>query len=133
MTHRGSCLCGAVAYEVAGPLRNVIGCHCRQCRKTTGHFLAATAAKLSDFRITREDGLAWFRSSSTARRGFCRTCGSTLFWQGDGRDYIAIAAGSLDGETGLRIEGHIFCADKGDYYELQDGTYHRSQWLNETG
>lgn len=132
MKHLGSCLCGAVAYEVDGPLRNIVGCHCNQCRKTTGHFLAATAASLSDFRLTREDGLTWYRSSNIAKRGFCGTCGSTLFWQADGRDYIAIAAGSLDGATGLTIEGHIFCANKGDYYELHDGTYKRLQWLNES-
>lgn len=129
MKHLGSCLCGKVAYEVDGPLRDVIGCHCTQCRKTTGHFLAATAANLSDFRLVRDEGLAWYRSSDTAKRGFCRECGSTLFWQGDGRDNIAIAAGSLDGETGLTVEGHIFCADKGDYYELKDGDYQRPGWL----
>ncbi|MGE4246902.1 MAG: GFA family protein [Parvibaculaceae bacterium] len=131
MKHEGSCLCGAVAYEVDGLLRNVIGCHCRQCRKTTGHFLAATAASLDDFRLTRDEGLAWYTSSEQAKRGFCRICGSTLFWQRAERGYIAIAAGSLDGTTGLKIEGHIFCADKGDYYELHDGDYRRLQWLNE--
>jgi hypothetical protein len=129
MTHSGSCLCGAVAYEVDGRLRNVVGCHCTMCRKQTGHFMAATAAKLADFRLTREDGLAWYQSSPDARRGFCHRCGSTLFWQGKGRDYIAIAAGSLDGPTDLRLEGHIFCADKGDYYEITGGDYQRSQWL----
>lgn len=130
MTHSGSCLCGAVAYEAEGGLRKVVGCHCTMCRKTTGHFMAATAAKHANFRLTRSDGLAWYQSSPTARRGFCRICGSTLFWQGDGRDHIAIAAGTLDGPTGLTIEGHIFCADKGDYYELTDGDYHRPQWLD---
>lgn len=126
--HRGSCLCGAVAYEVDGELREVVGCHCTQCRKTTGHFMAATAAKHDDFRITRKEGLAWYRSSDQARRGFCNVCGSTLFWQGDGRDYIAIAAGTLDGPTGIRIKGHIFCADKGDYYEISDGEFEWPQW-----
>ena len=129
--HSGSCLCGAVAFEVSGPLRNALGCHCSQCRKMTGHYLAATAAKHDKFRLTREDGLAWYRSSDTARRGFCRICGSTLFWQGDGRDYVAIAAGSLDAPTGIRLEGHIFCADKGDYYEITDGDYQRPQWLKD--
>jgi hypothetical protein len=127
--HSGSCLCGAVAYEVRGNLRNAVGCHCGQCRKTTGHYLAATAARHDAFRLTRDEGLAWYRSSDTAKRGFCRTCGSTLFWQGDGRDYIAIAAGSLDPPTGIRLEGHIFCDDKGDYYEITDGDYQRPQWL----
>jgi hypothetical protein len=129
--YHGSCLCGSVRYEVHGPLRNVIGCHCLQCRKQTGHFMAATAAKLEHFRVTRSDGLKWYESSSKAERGFCATCGSTLFWRGTGRDYVAIAAGSLDAASGLRIEGHIFCADKGDYYEISDGEYQRPQGLAE--
>ena len=121
--HSGSCLCGAVRYEVSGPLRPVIGCHCTQCRKQTGHYMAATAAKLGNFKITKDDGLRWFRSSERAQRAFCQICGSTLFWQGTGRDYVAIAAGTLDGETGLAIAGHIFCADKGDYYEIEGGDF----------
>jgi hypothetical protein len=129
-SHSGSCLCGAVRYEVAGPLRPVIGCHCTMCRKQTGHYMAATAAKLDSFRITKKEGLRWFRSSPTARRAFCQICGSTLFWQGDGRDYIAIAAGTLDGATDLAIAGHIYCADKGDYYEISDGAYQRPSGLS---
>jgi hypothetical protein len=124
--HEGSCMCGAVRYEVKGPLREVIGCHCTQCRKQTGHYMAATAADLKRFRIIKDEGLRWYRSSETAERGFCQICGSTLFWQGAGRDYVAIAAGTLDGETGLSIAGHIFCADKGDYYEITDGEYQRA-------
>ena len=127
--HQGSCLCGAVRYEVEGPLREVIGCHCSQCRKQTGHFMAATAASHANFRLLEDKGLEWYEASATAKRGFCRICGSTLFWQGNGRNYIAIAAGSVDGPTGLKVAGHIFCADKGDYYEIVDGEYQRPQWL----
>jgi hypothetical protein len=127
--HRGSCLCGGVVYEVEGPLRDVIGCHCTQCRKQTGHFMAATAARHTDFKVVKQDDLKWYTSSDFAERAFCGTCGSTLFWQRKGGDYIAIAAGTLDTPTGIRIEGHIFCADKGDYYEILDGDYQRSQWL----
>ena len=54
---------------------------------------------------------------------FCKICGSTLFWQADGKDYVAIAAGTLDTPTGLKVAGHIFCADKGDYYDVLDGDY----------
>lgn len=121
----GSCLCGDVVYHVTGPLRPVVGCHCVQCRKTTGHFMAATGANLSKFTITTDSGLNWYRSSDAAQRGFCGTCGSTLFWQADGKDYIAIAAGSIDGASGLHTEGHIFCESAGDYYEISDGTFRR--------
>ena len=117
----GGCLCGAVRYEVLGPLRAVVACHCTQCRRTTGHFLAATAARESDLRMTRASGLRWYDSSTAARRGFCGDCGSTLFWHGAGRDYVSIAAGSIDGATGLALVQHIHVADKGDYYTIADG------------
>lgn len=123
----GSCLCGAVKYEVKGPLRDVIACHCEQCRKQTGNYMSATAAKDGDLRLLENRGLKWFRSSATAKRGFCGECGSVLFWKGDGRDYTAIAAGSLDGKTGLTLEGHIFCDNAGDYYEIAGGAYRRSR------
>jgi hypothetical protein len=131
--HSGSCLCRAVRYEVAGPLRPVIGCHCTQCRKQTGHYMAATAAKLTDFKITKDEGLRWFRSSDWAERAFCHICGSTLFWQGTGKDYVAIAAGTLDGMTGLAIMGHIFCADKGDYYDIEGGSFQEPSWHRPQG
>jgi hypothetical protein len=86
----------------------------------TGHIMAATAARHADFRLLSDAGLAWFASSTDARRGFCRHCGSTLFWQGDGRDYVSIAAGTLDDSGGLQIAAHIFTADKGGYYEIAD-------------
>ena len=125
--HGGSCLCGGVRYEARGPLRDVIACHCSQCRKQTGHFMAATAARARTLQGDEGRSLKWYASSAQANRGFCATCGSTLFWQGKGRDYIAIAAGTLDGDSGLRIEGHIFCADKGDYYQISDGDYQRGE------
>jgi len=62
----------------------------------------------------------WYASSAEARRGFCTRCGSTLFWQGVGRDYVSIAAGTLDDSSGLQIACHIFTADKGGYYEITD-------------
>ena len=127
----GSCLCGAVKYEVHGPLRNVVACHCAQCRKQTGTYMSATAARDSDLRIAEDRGLRWYSSSATARRGFCGECGTPLFWKGEGRDYTAITAGSLDGPSGLRLEGHIFCESAGDYYEIAGGSYRRARWMNE--
>ena len=115
---RGSCLCGQVTFTARGPLRPVIACHCRQCRKASGHYFAATSAPRDAVDITGE--VAWYQSSEWARRGFCGTCGSTLFWDGPGAN-LSFLAGSLDGPTGLKLSAHIFCADKGDYYELDDG------------
>ena len=117
MTHSGGCLCGKVTYQTNGPLRPVIACHCVQCRKTSGHHVAATSVAREQITISGQP--TWFVSSPTARRGFCGMCGSNLFWDGGGEN-ISIFAGSLDGKTGLTLKGHIFCADKGDYYDLPD-------------
>lgn len=116
----GGCLCGSVRYEVRGTLRPVVMCHCTQCRRTTGHFMAATAARLADFRFLSEGELRWYQSSQQARRGFCARCGSTLFWEGEARDYLSIAAGTLDDSSGLIVAAHIFVGDKGAYYDIDD-------------
>lgn len=111
----GGCNCGSVTYTVSGPLRPIVACHCAQCRKTSGFHVAATSAARDHIAITGAP--KWYASSSTARRGFCGTCGSNLFWDGGGT-HISIFAGTLNAPTGLSVKGHIFCADKGDYYDL---------------
>ena len=117
MAKAGGCLCGKVAYQVNGPLRPVIACHCVQCRKTSGHHVAATSCARGDIAVKGD--VTWYQSSPTARRGFCDACGSNLFWDGAGEN-LSVFAGTLDGATGLQLAGHIFCADKGDYYEITD-------------
>lgn len=119
---RGSCLCGAVRYEVRGQLRDVVACHCGQCRKQTGHFYAATDCLNEDLTIHDPDGqLRWYAASDFAQRGFCGTCGSALFWRRDGAANTSVLAGSLDDDGGIRMERHIFVGDKGEYYEIADG------------
>ena len=127
----GSCLCGAVKFTVTGPLRPVIACHCQQCRKQTGNYMSATGTRDEHLKLTEARGLKWYRSSAWAQRGFCSECGSTLFWKGDGRDYTAIAAGAIDGSTGLKLAGHIFCDDAGDYYEIAGGKFRQGQWAED--
>jgi hypothetical protein len=121
---RGGCLCGGVRYEIEGPLRDVVACHCSQCRKTSGHFMAATNAPQSAVRLTADETLRWYRSSDIAERGFCSRCGGNLFWRRlpPHVETISIAAGTLDGPvTGLRIREHIWVGDKLDYYVLEEG------------
>lgn len=117
---KGSCLCGGVRFTIAGEMRPVIACHCIQCRKQTGHFYAATAAPETALKIEGESNLTWYQSSPEARRGFCTVCGSALFWKSSDSDMVSIGAGTLDNPTGLVLSEHIYCADKGDYYEIAD-------------
>jgi hypothetical protein len=65
----GGCLCGAVRYEVRGPLRDVILCHCGQCRRWHGHLGASSSAARADVLIEDADSLVWFASSARGRRG----------------------------------------------------------------
>lgn len=117
----GSCLCGKVRYRVTGPVSAVSACHCSQCRKQSGHYYAATRAKQQQFEIDDTEALIkWYRASKDAARGFCSHCGSALFWKDDNSDYLSVLAGSIDGDTGLKIGEHIFIADKGDYYDIDE-------------
>jgi hypothetical protein len=114
----GSCLCGAVRYEVTGPLRDVVECHCAMCRKTHGHIGAYTAAPKSELKILEARGLKWYASSGRARRGFCGECGGTLFFDPVHKETISIAAGTLDSPTGLKTVVQIHVASAGDYYHI---------------
>lgn len=123
MAATGRCACGAVGYRVAGPLREVWNCHCPRCRRITGHFMAATRAAAADIRIeTGEDHLTWWAPDDTAAYGFCRTCGSTLFWRAAASpDTWSIAAGPLDPPTGLTTTKAWWTAEASDYHEHQPG------------
>lgn len=117
----GSCLCGAVRYEVHGPLRPVIACHCSQCRKTSGNYVAGTAARRADIIVLEDRGLKWYRSSERARRGFCAECGGNLFWAMVDAEHWGIMAGTIDPPTGLATAMHICVADKSDYVVIPQG------------
>jgi hypothetical protein len=106
---------------VNGPLRDVVLCHCGECRRWAGHVWAATAAQRDAVKVTGESALRWVhspRSATQAERGFCIECGSSLFWKAPDRDTISIAAGTLDEPTGLRTVRQIYVQDAGDYYEV---------------
>jgi hypothetical protein len=119
--HKGSCLCGTVTFEVTGDLPPPDACHCRQCRKQSGHYFASTDVPRSALTIHGADGITWFQSSERVRRGFCSTCGSTLFWDPVHKDRIGVAMGAFDTPTRTHLAIHIFVADRGDYYDITDG------------
>ncbi len=116
----GRCLCGAVRYDVEGPLRDVVNCHCVRCRRHTGHFMAATAADVADLTLAGDE-LRWYDATEDVQYGFCGMCGSTLFWRSADRpDTLYVAAGTLDPPTGLTTTTALFTADAGDYHRLDD-------------
>jgi len=118
----GSCLCCGVTYALSGELRPSVACHCTQCRKTSGHYWSATQVGADQFTLTRDETLTWFASSPEAERGFCNTCGASMFWKHNADNgAVSIASGTIDGATELSTDKHIYVADKGDYYDIADG------------
>lgn len=121
----GRCLCGAVTYEVRGLLRDVVLCHCVECRRWSGTGAGAFAAAYDDDLIVDGDALQWVDSPDSrrkARRGFCAACGTSLFWKAPELERTGIAAGTLDEPTGLTLAAHIYTHQVVDWDELaEDG------------
>lgn len=120
----GGCLCGAVTYEVHGPLRDIVLCHCVECLRWSGNAGAFASARDDDL-VIRGDALRWIDSPESrrhARRGFCAACGSSMFWKAADADRTGIAAGTLDPPTGLALTAHIYTHQAPDWDVLpEDG------------
>ncbi|MDY0874125.1 GFA family protein [Dongia rigui] len=119
-TYHGHCLCGAVSFEIEGPLTVPAACHCAMCRRWHGALGVYTSVPAARLKLTNSEQVVWYRSSNDAERGFCRTCGSKLFWRNVGSDGLDITMGVLDGPSNLQVSKHIWVAFKGDYYDIVD-------------
>ncbi len=125
--HKGSCLCGAVTFSVTGPLPPPDACHCTRCRRHSGHYFASTDVARDKLTVQGADSVTWYWSSEKVRRGFCATCGSSLFFDPPQLDWIGVAMGAFDQPTGTQLGMHIFVQDKGDYYTIADGLPQNAQ------
>lgn len=120
---RGSCLCGAVRYEIGGAIDEIHHCHCSRCRKAHGAAFSTfgqIAAK--DWRVTKGgDAIRRYRSSAPIERTFCGTCGSNLTFGVDGLpDALWIAIGTLDDDPGARPSAHIFATSLAPWHAITD-------------
>jgi hypothetical protein len=116
----GSCLCGAVAYEVAAPLERIAHCHCRTCRKTHGAaFSSVTAVPRESFRWVRgEDVLAAWESSPGKFRRFCSRCGSHIMAERTAQPVVLLRLGCLDTSVAeLPQQLHIWRSGAASWYD----------------
>ncbi len=119
--YKGSCLCQGTQFYIKGQLDEIVMCHCIQCRKITGHFMAATRVVRDEYIVMiKQDTLSWYDSSSYAKRGFCNVCGATMFYKNKEKDGCSISMGVLDDAPKIPIKSHIFCRYKADYYQITD-------------
>ncbi len=122
--HHGSCLCGAIRYEIRGELGPIVFCHCVQCRKAQGTaFAANSAVRAADFRIVAgAEALAAYESSPGKRRHFCRICGSPVISTRDSvPGFVRVRIGTLDSKVDARPSAHIYATAKAEWYEIRDG------------
>jgi hypothetical protein len=123
----GSCLCGAVRWEIDGRLTQIQICHAKRCQKATGSaFAPELAAKRARFRWTagEETISRWeappplLREPPPYRRAFCSACGSPVPVDVEGAEYIGMLAGVLDGELGSGAFRHIFLDQSADWHTV---------------
>jgi hypothetical protein len=120
---RGSCLCGAVRFELTRPPRDMSQCHCLMCRRAHGSaygtYLEADAA--GHRIVAGAEHVVRYASSPEAERRFCGICGSRLSFHAHGVPArVWIAAGTLDDDPGLGVSHHIFVGSKAPWYRIAD-------------
>jgi hypothetical protein len=124
---RGSCLCGAVRFEITGTTTAIGMCHCSKCRKVSG--VASNANLLAGRESLRwlsgEDALLKFalppRDGKPGWRVWrCATCGSPVPHPHVVGEAGYVPAGLLDGDPGVRVAGHIFVGSKAPWDEIAD-------------
>lgn len=120
MAREGGCMCGAVRFEVTKEITETGACHCGMCRKFSGGVYLAIEAGPEDLTFTNKDGLAVYKSSDWAERGFCKKCGSSLFYRltapGPAQGTYHFAMGSLDDTDGIKMMGEIYIDKKPEGY-----------------
>lgn len=123
----GSCLCGGVKFEGV-PSQNGTGvCHCKMCRtQSSGPFFAVRMQ--NGVTVTESRGLQWYDASDIGERGFCRECGSTMFWRSKDcpPGEWAVSAGTLPDDAVGPIFEHIWTDDQPPYYDFADTSPRRS-------
>lgn len=119
--YQGSCECQSVKFEVSGELSDITACHCYECRKSSGNYWAYTEVMPDQINFLEKDDLGWYDSTDLAIRGFCKNCGSTLFWRLKGREEWHISASSFDDPIPVKLTNHIFVTERGSFYEITDG------------
>lgn len=120
----GSCLCGAISYQITNNLGIFQYCHCSRCRKFTGSAFAPNIlVKTKDFQWLKGEShvsrytLAGAKYFATA---FCNRCGSSMPWASQGSKVIIVPAGTLDSDPGIKPMQNIFCGSGASWYTEPD-------------
>jgi hypothetical protein len=118
----GSCLCGSVTFQVAGSVRELVSCHCSECRKAYGSAFGVIAVCESKaFTYTNgEEHISAFVQSANVTRRFCKRCGSQLPIREDEHPLVGIPAGLINEDLAMSISEHIFVGSKADWWSFDE-------------
>lgn len=117
----GACLCGEVCYTTT--IKAGIGaCHCAMCRQWgAGPFMSAQPIEPVVF--TGEKNIGVYKSSQWANRGFCKQCGSNLYYRllprpefPDGA--LFLSAGTVSDQSGFKFDHEVFIEHAPDWYQF---------------
>lgn len=126
MKKTGSCLCGEVKFSIENAPTKVGACHCVMCRKWSGGIYLAIHLSKDQVTFEGEEHIECYTSSAWAERGFCRICGSSLFYRvtlpGPNQGDLHLAFGTLDDQSGMYLEEEIFIDRKPDAYSFAEDT-----------
>ncbi len=119
---RGSCLCGAIEYEVELVPEKVFNCHCSLCRKSHGAAFATQAfAKAETLKFLKGGGLLSEYQGRRGIRAFCSSCGSKLMnYAPDKSQYLSVALACVDGDIDIKPVADCFVASKAGWSTLSD-------------
>ncbi|MGC6767057.1 GFA family protein [Enterococcus sp. LJL128] len=128
MTHQGSCLCGKTTFSIKEASLEVSACHCGMCRRwTSGPLLSIEAGNSENITFDNEDNIGRYQSSEWAERGFCKNCGSSLFYHGLTDDSYYIPVDLLKDINGAKLVLEIMYDNKPDYYCFSNDTKKMTQ------
>ncbi len=119
--YAGGCLCGSIRFEIEGPIRNIVYCHCSQCRKAQGSAFATNGIVMaSDFKIISGQGeLTAYESTPGQTKYFCKTCGSPLMSKSEATpDQVRVRLGTIESDIEERPMAHIFVTSKAGWEEI---------------
>lgn len=131
--YQGSCLCGEIRYEIHGEIRNIVCCHCSECRKAQGSAFATNGVVAeTDFKIlSGEHLLSRYEPSPGYAKLFCSRCGSPIISKSEQKPgVVRVRIGTIESDIAERPMAHIFVGSKANWEEIGDGVPQFEEWFS---
>ena len=129
--YKGSCLCGTVKFQISSGLRNIVYCHCSECRKAQGSAFATNGiVEKNNFKIiSGEDQLSAYEYTPGQTKYFCRHCGSPILSKNLNKpDQLRLRLGTIESDLAEKPGAHIFVSSKANWDNISDDLPQYDAW-----